>query len=58
VPYGGGHEGDANGNTEIGTSPSLFEYEGRVYFFYPDRKHFLLGKILASALIDDSGLPI
>jgi hypothetical protein len=33
APYGGGHEGDAEGNTEIGTSPSLFEYEGRVYFF-------------------------
>jgi hypothetical protein len=58
VPYGGGHMGDAMGNTEIGTSPSLFEYEGLVYFFYPDRKHFLLGKILASSLISDSGLPL
>ncbi|OHB58674.1 MAG: hypothetical protein A2Y12_14175 [Planctomycetes bacterium GWF2_42_9] len=37
--------------TEIGTYSSLFEYEGKIYFFYPDRKHYLLGKILASEML-------
>lgn len=33
-------------HTQIGTYPSLFEHGGHVYFWYPDRKHFLLGKII------------
>ncbi|MCC6442692.1 MAG: exo-alpha-sialidase [Armatimonadetes bacterium] len=45
------------GRTEIATYPSLFEWEDRVCFFYPDRKHFLLGKILSPALLNDVGLP-
>lgn len=44
-------------HTQIGTYPSLFEFEDRVYFWYPDRKHFLLGKILTPQLLDDSGIP-
>lgn len=43
--------------TEIGTYTSLFELGDKVYFFFPDRKHFLLGKILSDNILDDSGLP-
>lgn len=44
------------GETQIATYCSLFEFEGRVYFWYPDRKHYLLGRILPPSLLDDSGL--
>ncbi|UCD30000.1 MAG: exo-alpha-sialidase [Planctomycetota bacterium] len=44
-------------HTQIGTYPSLFEFEGQVYFWYPDRKHYLLGKLLSPQILDDSGLP-
>lgn len=44
-------------DTQIGTYPSLFEFEDKVYFWYPDRKHYLLGKLLAPDLLDDAGLP-
>jgi len=44
-------------DTQIGTYPSLFEFEDKVYFWYPDRKHYLLGKILTPELLDDAGLP-
>lgn len=43
--------------TEIGTYPSLFEYEDKVYFFFPDRKHFLLGKVISPELLSDDGVP-
>lgn len=43
--------------TEIGTYPSLFEDDGKVYFVYPDRKHYILGKILGEDLLSDFGLP-
>lgn len=52
---GGKPDGPVN-QTQIGTYPSLFEYEGKVYFWYPDRKHYLLGKILTEELLDDSEL--
>ena len=51
VPFGEKHD------TQIGTYPSLFEFEGKVYFWYPDRKHYLLGKILTPQLLNDTGLP-
>ena len=44
--------------TEICTYTSLFEFENDVYFWYPDRKHYLLGKVLSNSLLDDSGLPL
>jgi len=44
-------------HTQIGTYPSLFEFQDKVYFWYPDRKHYLLGKLLGPELLDDSGLP-
>jgi hypothetical protein len=40
------------GRTEIATYTSLFEYWGRVYFWYPDRKHYLLGKVLSEDLLE------
>ena len=48
---------DGNGKTEICTYTSLFESEGEVYLWYPDRKHYLLGKVLSADLLDDAGLP-
>lgn len=39
-------------HTQIGTYPSLFEFEGKIYFWYPDRKHYLLGKIIGPDLLD------
>jgi len=36
--------------TEIASYPSFFEHGGRAYLWYPDRKHFLLGKELTTAL--------
>jgi len=53
----GGIPAGPKGHTQIGTYPSLFEFEGKVYFWYPDRKHYLLGKILSPRLLDDAGLP-
>lgn len=53
----GGVPDGAIGRTEIATYTSLFEFRGKVYFWYPDRKHYLLGKILTPNLLDDSGLP-
>ena len=41
-----------NDLTEIGTYPSLFEFDGKSYFFYPDRKHYLLGKILGDDILE------
>ena len=45
------------GLNQIASYCSLFEFEGKVYFWYPDRKHYLLGKIIPAALLDDSDLP-
>jgi hypothetical protein len=36
--------------TEVATYTSFFEHNGRAYFWYPDRKHFLLGKDLTARL--------
>jgi hypothetical protein len=53
----GGQSVGPSDHTQIGTYPSLFEFEGRVYFWYPDRKHFLLGKLLMPDMLDDAHLP-
>ena len=42
---------------QIATYTSYFEFEGRHYLWYPERKHFLLGKVLGEEMLDDSGLP-
>lgn len=36
---------------EIGTYPSLTEYNGKRILWYPDRKYYLLGKILTDELL-------
>jgi len=41
-----------SGRTEIASYPSFFEYDGTRYFWYPDRKHFLLGKIITDEMLD------
>ena len=39
--------------TEIGVYTSFFEFEGVRYYWYPDRKHFLLGKRIADVFLAD-----
>jgi hypothetical protein len=46
-----------NDKTEICTYTSLFESEGEVFLWYPDRKHYLLGKVLSSSLLSIPWLP-
>ena len=48
---------DGNDKTEIATYTSLFESDGEVFLWYPDRKHYLLGKVLPPALLSDAELP-
>jgi len=43
--------------TSIAVYTSYFEYGGKHYFWYPDRKHYLLGKLLTDEVLDDAGLP-
>lgn len=43
------------GRTELATYTSLFEYEGHAYFWYPDRKHYLLGRLLDDVLAQPAG---
>ena len=38
---------------EIGTYTSLTEWRGRRILWYPDRKHFLLGKYISDELLAD-----
>lgn len=40
--------------TEIATYPSVLEHDEQVYFFFPDRKHYVLGKILSEELLSRS----
>jgi hypothetical protein len=42
---------------EIATYTSLTEWRGRRTLWYPDRKHFLLGKYLTDALHADMKVP-
>jgi hypothetical protein len=53
----GGIPAGPSRHTQIGTYPSLFEFEGRVYFWYPDRKFYLLGKLLTPQLLGDADSP-
>ncbi len=45
VPWG------PTGRTEVATYPSFFLFEGRRWYWYPDRKHFLLGKFITDAML-------
>jgi hypothetical protein len=42
------------GRTEIATYCSFFEWEGTRYLWYPDRKHFLLGKMVTEELLESA----
>ncbi len=42
-----------NDRTEVATYTSFFEFEGRRYLWYPDRKHFLLGRIVRGSDVQD-----
>jgi hypothetical protein len=53
----GGRPVGPSNHTQIGTYPSLFEFDNQVYFWYPDRKHYVLGKVLTPDLLNDTGLP-
>ncbi|NOU62891.1 hypothetical protein GC096_02375 [Paenibacillus sp. LMG 31461] len=44
------------GTSEIATYPSLTEWGGRRVLWYPDRKHFLLGKDIPDAWLADEEL--
>ena len=43
--------------TEIATYTSLFEFGNDVCFWYPDRKHFLLGRYLTDELLAELTVP-
>jgi hypothetical protein len=40
-------------SNEIATYPSLTEYQGRRILWYPDRKYYLLGKIITDEFLSD-----
>ncbi len=48
---------DGPDKTEICTYTSFFEHGNQAYLWYPDRKHYLLGKVLPTELLDDAWLP-
>jgi putative SOS response-associated peptidase YedK len=41
------------GRTEMGTYGSLTEHNGKRILWYPDRKHFLLGKEITDEWLSD-----
>ncbi|MBN1422674.1 MAG: exo-alpha-sialidase [Planctomycetes bacterium] len=42
------------GRTSVGIYTSFFILDGKRYFWYPDRKHFLLGRLITDAMIRDA----
>ena len=42
---------------ELGPYGSLTEHQGRRVLWYPDRKHFLLGKLIPDELLADMQVP-
>jgi hypothetical protein len=42
-----------SGRTEVATYPSLLQENGLRVLFYPDRKHFLLGKYISDEWLRD-----
>jgi len=47
----GGVPAGPNDQTQIATYTSFFEHEGKRYLFYPDRKHFLLWKLVPDEVL-------
>jgi hypothetical protein len=42
------------GRTSVGIYTSFSEFEGIRYYFYPDRKHFLLGRYITDTMLADA----
>ena len=42
---------------EMGTYDSLTEHDGKRILWYPDRKHFLLGKEITDEWLSDMEVP-
>jgi len=40
--------------TEVATYPSFFVFEGKRWYWYPDRKHFLLGKFITDEMLAEA----
>ena len=45
------------GTASVAMYPSLTEHGGKRVLWYPDRKHFLLGKVLADELLESMNAP-
>ena len=54
----GGQAWRPSDRTEIGVYTSFFEFEGKRYYWYPDRKHFLLGKCISDGFFADIEVPL
>ena len=42
------------GRISVGIYTSFFIHEGKRYYFYPDRKHFLLGRFITDEMLEDA----
>jgi len=42
------------GRTSVAVYTSFFEFEGKRWYWYPDRKHFLLGKFITDQMLKDA----
>ena len=54
----GGKAWGPSERTEIGVYTSFFEFEDKRYYWYPDRKHFLLGKCIPDGFLADMEVPL
>ena len=46
------------GTAETGTYPTLLEWNGQRVFWYPDRKYYLLGKLINDDLLAEMSVPL
>jgi hypothetical protein len=42
------------GRRSVAVYTSFFELEGKRYYWYPDRKHFLLGKVITDEMLAEA----
>jgi hypothetical protein len=52
IPFG------PKGTAEVATYPSITEKNGKITLWYPDRKHFLLGKHITEDILSTLKPPI
>lgn len=45
------------GTASVAMYPSLTDWKGRLTLWYPDRKHFLLGKYITDEMLRDMNVP-